>query len=58
VLDFLPGGYPVERGKQEWVQDDGDDGAGKDEVAAGLWQKLQIDAEIGEDEGEFTDLRQ
>ena len=36
----------------------GEDGAGKDEIAAALGQKPEIDAKPGKDERELADLRE
>ena len=48
----------VEPGEEQRIEQDGEDGAGEDEIAAALRQKPEIDAEPGEDEGELADLRE
>src|SRR5262245_8453566 len=48
----------VERREQERVEQYRDDRDDQDQIAALLRQKREIEAEIGEDERKFADLRQ
>ena len=55
---FSKGLQPVDAGKDQRVEHDRQDRAGKDQVAPLLGKQVQADAELGEDEGELADLRE
>ncbi|OFV47581.1 hypothetical protein HMPREF3178_21005 [Klebsiella sp. HMSC09D12] len=47
-----------QQGKQDRVEHDGDNGAGKYQVLPGLRQQIQRHSQTSKNKGEFTDLRQ
>ena len=55
---LAPRRVDVERGEQQRIDENADDGAGQDQVAALFRQQAERQAAIGEDEGKLADLRQ